>query len=123
MQVESKCSEEAKVVFVWFFGVLFGSRAIDCITFKSYSGGTVSFQPIGISINRAASIVEFVSLKTYTSYWTFLLCMSQSRRFSSKSISILPCRLCYQQVLTGPTGCCSHELKSIRISRFRYSSE
>ena len=29
MQVESKCSEEAKIVFVWFFGVLFVSKAID----------------------------------------------------------------------------------------------
>ena len=33
MQVESKCSEEAKNVFVLFFGVLFVSKAIDCMIF------------------------------------------------------------------------------------------
>ena len=33
MQVESKCSEEAKIVFVWFFGVQLVSRAINSVIF------------------------------------------------------------------------------------------
>ena len=41
--------------------------------------------------------------------------MTQSRLFSSESHSILPCRLCYSQVLTVPTWCCSHERKNIWI--------
>ena len=34
MQVESKCSEEAKIVFVWFFGVLLVSKAIHILIFQ-----------------------------------------------------------------------------------------
>ena len=33
MQVDSKCSEREKIVFVWFFGVLLVSKAIDCMIF------------------------------------------------------------------------------------------
>ena len=62
MQVESKCSEEAKIVFVWFFDVLFVSEASDCMIFKRDSGRNASLQPIGISLSRAANIVKFVSL-------------------------------------------------------------
>ena len=36
MQVESKCSEEAKIVFVAFFGVLLVSEANDCMIFLEW---------------------------------------------------------------------------------------
>ena len=34
LQVASKCSEEEKIVFVWFLDVLFVSKANDCMIFQ-----------------------------------------------------------------------------------------
>ena len=59
MQVKSKCTEEAKIVFVWFFRVLFVSKAVLIL---SGSGSTESLQPISKSLSSARKTVTFVSL-------------------------------------------------------------
>ena len=76
----------------------------------------VEQQPSNPSVQLSVEQQISLSLLVYkisTSYWTFLLFMTQSRRLPSKSLSILQNRVCFSQVLTVPTGCCSHGHKSI----------
>ena len=109
MQVESKRSEETKIVLVCFFGVLLVSKAINCMIFRRYSGRTASLQPFGISLSRAAKNVKFVNLKNL--HFVFDL------SFVHDSIASVFFKISFDfamssLLLTGlivPTGCCSHE--------------
>ena len=113
MQVDSKCSEETKIVFVCF--LVFCSKVLQLTVdfLRRDSGGIALMRPIGISLSRAANIDRFVSLKNL--HFVLVLSfvhVSITSVFFEISFN-LPCRFCYSQVLTVPTGCCSHEHESI----------
>ena len=60
MQVESKCSEEAKFVFVWFFSVLIVSKAFDCVVLEEIQAEPHACNPLvylSVELQILASLI------------------------------------------------------------------
>ena len=61
--MQSNCSEKAEIIIVRFSCIFLKVRQLTVRILKRDSGRTAYWQPIGISLSRAANTVKFVNLK------------------------------------------------------------